>query len=64
MTKTKKHRAPKYMWLLVDKDGVDCGPYSIREDAEADAWGPRFHEFTIRCYRLVAKKDEPRRRNP
>jgi hypothetical protein len=51
----KKKRLPKRLWVLFDGDGVDCGSFLTRKEAEAEAWGPRFRLYTIRCYKLVAK---------
>lgn len=59
MKKSKRLSPPKYMFALFDKHGLLACPYEAREDAEADAWGPRFSSYTIRVYKLVKKADEP-----
>lgn len=54
----KAARTPKRLYILFDAEGVICGDYLTREEAEEDAWGPRFRRFTVREYALVPLRNE------
>lgn len=62
---------PKTYWVLFDAQGVFAGShYSSKQEAIADAFGPRFHVFgprfrkgyTVRAYRRLLRREEPKSR--
>ena len=55
-----KRKPPTYLWALFDSKGILCGVYDSRQEADDDAWGPRFRARTIRYYQIVPKKEEPK----
>lgn len=57
-----RKRIPKIVWGLVDRNG-DVVVYDTREQAEDDAWGPRFRQHEIRAYKLVPKSQQPKRKD-
>lgn len=58
-------KPPKHLWVLFDADGVFAGTFATRQEAEEDAWGPRFRKgYRVRCYSLVPRGAETPRRAP
>ena len=60
MVKRKKKPPVRYLWALYDAQGELFDVHESKEEAHADAVGPRFRpRYTVRCYELVLRKNEP-----
>lgn len=49
-------RPPKFLYALLDRDGELAGTYESKDEAEADAVGPRFRRFSVRAYGLLPRR--------
>lgn len=61
-TKKRAKRAPSFIYVLLDRMGDVAGYYDTQQEAEEDAWGPRFFQEkyrVIKYARVITKKAKP-----